>query len=249
MESTSEPSSSVIDQLKRDRIFLEFLSFLYSLLENQFRMMLYGSLSLDTFSKFLDPSFSPEQFTTTLLESKSPSEQGIDSATAQQMFVMYLDTLEGELKKLIDDNKVQLFDELRVLKSVKEDFSSIMSKVNSITQRFKVLKEEIEIPYCKIQEQASLLTKYQNASKLLRNIQTFKFGIKKLKAYMQDTNPNTKIWLKTSKAYLDTLELANNPDFQCMRFLFIRLGRYQYITGGSAMVEGCEGGIRSNCDK
>ncbi|KAK8799645.1 hypothetical protein WA158_006193 [Blastocystis sp. Blastoise] len=163
-------------------------------------------------SQFLSPTFVPEKYTSDTIESLKTKEGEGDLDASSKLLGSYLDDIKTDLQEIVSVNKSELYSELNSLAETKKDFGVIRSKVTDITKRFKLLKCEIDGPYQNIQNQAKLLSRYQDAGKLLRQITSFRFGVKKIRSYLQDNNPNTKIWLKTSRAYLDTINLLPNQD-------------------------------------
>lgn len=180
-ESTQLPS---IQRIKRDGI-------------EEYRPFYF----VGTFSCFADNSFNPNKFTSDIIVENGKDGQVMDLDMCLKMLSMYLETIETDLREVVLQNQDCLFNQISDIKELKTKYSVIDNRVSDITSSFESIKSEVNSSCKSINENAVRLANFNAVVSLLRQISTFRLGIKKIKGFLVDENPSQRAWLRAQKTY------------------------------------------------
>ena len=159
-------------------------------------------MTVGTFSCFLKNDFSPSAFTSDLLQNAENQEHGMVSKISKQtlkMLSMYLDTIDTDLRDMVLQNQESLFKEIKDVETMKSEYKGIMKEVEDISSRFNSIKDEVNSTCRSINENALQLSHFNAVIVLLRQIATFRSGIKKIRGFLSDATPSQRAWLRAQK--------------------------------------------------
>lgn len=183
--------------------------------------------TIGTFSCFLKSDFSPSAFTSDLLQSEESQDHGMDVDMCLKMLSMYLDTIDGDLRDVVLQNQESLFKEIKDVETMKCEYKGIMREVEDISSRFNSIKEEVDSTCRSINENALQLSHFNAVIVLLRQIATFRSGIKKIRGFLSDATPSQRAWLRAQKtlqevekAYVDgRLDSRREEGVRCRLYI------------------------------
>lgn len=156
---------------------------------------------LGTFSRFLDPNFSPNGFTSDILNLNGLDGHDIDIDMCLKMLGMYLETIDVDLREVVLQNQEKLFNEIEDIEKLKNGYKQITTQVDAITSKFGAIKGEVDASCRSINESAVRLSNFNAVVLLLRQISTFRAGIKKIKGFLIEENPSQRAWLRAQKTF------------------------------------------------
>ena len=156
-------------------------------------------MTVGTFSCFLKNDFSPSAFTSDLLQNAENQEHGMDVDMCLKMLSMYLDTIDTDLRDVVLQNQESLFKEIKDVETMKSEYKGIMKEVEDISSRFNSIKDEVNSTCRSINENALQLSHFNAVIVLLRQIATFRSGIKKIRGFLSDATPSQRAWLRAQK--------------------------------------------------
>ena len=184
-------------------------------------------MTLGTFSGFLKSDFSPSAFTSDLLQNAESQDHGMDVDMCLKMLSMYLDTIDADLRDVVLQNQESLFKEIKDVETMKCEYKGIMREVEDISSRFNSIKEEVDSTCRSINENALQLSHFNAVIVLLRQIATFRSGIKKIRGFLSDATPSQRAWLRAQKtlqevekAYVDgRLDSRRGEGVRCRLYI------------------------------
>lgn len=144
---------------------------------------------------------SPNNFTSEVLNSGANEGQGMDIDMCLKMLSMYLDTIDTDLREVVLQNQERLFTEISDIEQMKSEYKRITTRVESITTKFNSIKSEVDSVCKSITESSARLANFNSVVLLLRQITTFRSGIKKIKGFLIEENPTQRAWLRAQKTF------------------------------------------------
>ena len=125
----------------------------------------------------------------------------MDPDMCLKMLSMYLETIDVDLREIVLQNQDNLYSQVNDIKELKEKYKTINDRVNAITTSFQTIKTEVNSSCKIINENAGSLANFNVVISLLRQITSFRLGIKKIKGFLIDENPTQRAWLRAQKTY------------------------------------------------
>ncbi len=158
-------------------------------------------ICLGTFSQFADANFDPSGFTSQVLSSNKEEGQGIDIDMCLRMLSIYLETIDADLRDVVVQNQDKLFNQISDIETMKQQYGGVSTRVKAITSSFETIKGEVNSSCKSININAIRLSNYNAVILLLRQITTFRSGVKKIRGYLVDENPSQRVWLRVQKTF------------------------------------------------
>lgn len=127
--------------------------------------------------------------------------QGMDIDMCLKMLSIYLETIDADLRDIVVQNQDKLFNQIDDIETMKKQYERVNGRVESITSAFESIKSEVNSACKSINVNAVRLSNYNAVILLLRQITTFRTGVKKIRGYLVDENPSQRIWLRVQKTF------------------------------------------------
>ena len=118
-----------------------------------------------------------------------------------KMLSIYLETIDADLRDIVVQNQDKLFNQIDDIETMKKQYERVNGRVESITSAFESIKSEVNSACKSINVNAVRLSNYNAVILLLRQITTFRTGVKKIRGYLVDENPSQRIWLRVQKTF------------------------------------------------
>lgn len=136
-----------------------------------------------------------------MLSASKNEGQGMDIDMCLKMLSIYLETIDADLRDIVVQNQDKLFNQIDDIETMKKQYERVNGRVESITSAFESIKSEVNSACKSINVNAVRLSNYNAVILLLRQITTFRTGVKKIRGYLVDENPSQRIWLRVQKTF------------------------------------------------
>ena len=136
-----------------------------------------------------------------MLSASKNEGQGMDIDMCLKMLSIYLETIDADLRDIVVQNQDKLFNQIDDIETLKKQYERVNGRVESITSAFESIKSEVNSACKSINVNAVRLSNYNAVILLLRQITTFRTGVKKIRGYLVDENPSQRIWLRVQKTF------------------------------------------------
>lgn len=125
----------------------------------------------------------------------------MDPDMCLKMLSMYLETIDNDLREVVLQNQDKLFHQISDMKGMRTKYDKIDNHINSITSSFESIKKDVNSSCKSINENAIRLANFNAVISILRQITSFRLGIKKIKGFLVDEHPTQRAWLRAQKTY------------------------------------------------